>query len=131
MTDPTTMLLASAFASQPPAVRSEAPAVYDGAVGAVPSLNVAEAECLERMPAAVLRRSRPTISSACSGCTSMPPRSPPPGDCAGSATTPAARCTRPGFRARICSAVQAILEVHARWMAARLHCDGSPGDTHR
>ena len=134
MTDPTTMPLASAFAGPPPAVRSEDPAVYDGAAGAVFSPDVAEAERLDRMA-----RGGPAALSSHELLGLLGVRI----DALGLAAAGGLRglCDDPGDALRErrmpredLLRVQAILEVHARWMEERLHRDGflaNPRDTRR
>ena len=108
----------------------EAPAVYDAGAGRRPPRPSAS----NAWPAAAPGRSPPTSSSPCSGCASTPPPSPRRGACAG-------LCDDPGDALRETRApredllrIQALLEVHARWMEARLRRGGrleSPGDTCR
>ena len=134
MTDPTTMPLASAFAGPPTAVRSEEPAVYDGAAGAVPSPDVAEAERFDRMA-----RGGPAALSSHELLGLLGVRI----DARGLAAAGGLRrlCDDPGGALRELRVpredllrVQAILEVHARWMEERLRRDGfigGPRDTRR
>ena len=132
MTDPTTMPLASAFAGPPPAVRSETPAVYDAAAVLPPQ--PVEAECLDRMarggPAAL---SSPELLGLL-GVRIDAPGLAAAGGLRGLCDDPGDALHEPQAPREDLLRVQAILEVHARWMEERLHRDGflaSPRDTRR
>ena len=129
---PTMPPAGSAFAGPLPAVRSEPPAVYDGAA-VLPPQSV-EAECLERMA-----RGGPAALSSHELLGLLGVRV----DALGLAAAGGLRglCDDPGDALRDTAVaredllrVQAILEVHARWMEERLRRDGflgRPGDTRR
>ena len=132
MTDPTTLSL-HPFPGPCAAVRSEDPAVY-GAPGAASAPKPADAELLER-----IARAGPAALATHELLGLLGVRL----DALGLAAAGGLRglCDDPGDALRErrlppedLLRMQALLEVHARWMAARLHRDGvlgSPDDTRR